>query len=222
MDTAITADERLMSEELRFMYDQLRREILNNSTVSMQMLAGLLAVAGILTGFALDPKITNVGIKVVLLFFVWLIARLGMSFAQDRARSTGSIAAYLRLHVETRISTLSWETHLFALREDRKRRFDSWSQIQLVPYNIVSVVAYLIAVVLLLDWFESLAWNLVIVLPIGATLAVCLVVTIMWIWETANWTRKAEHDIKTDFDLKWKTELARPPLESGPTTNLAE
>lgn len=106
-----------ITEGLQFEYDQLRREILQNFVLTMQILGGTFALSGTLWSIALSTAVDDHRIKGVLFLFVWGIAIVASFRTTDLVRSTFMIAAYLRVFIEPRLANPKWETRLFQLRK---------------------------------------------------------------------------------------------------------
>ncbi|MDQ3706112.1 MAG: hypothetical protein M3437_12950 [Chloroflexota bacterium] len=103
-------------EGLQFEYDQLRREIMQNFVLTMQILGGTFALSGTLWTLAFSEAVKDVTIKGVLFLFVWGIAIVASFRTIDMVRSTFMIAAYLRVFVEPKLMNPKWETRLYQLR----------------------------------------------------------------------------------------------------------
>jgi hypothetical protein len=108
---------KLKSEELRFEYDKLRQEILQNDSLSFQVLAPILIVIGTIMGFAFSQVITYRPMKGVLFYSSIIIAFFGLLHSIDRAKGTFLIASYLQKFVEPKLSEVRWETRLVSIRK---------------------------------------------------------------------------------------------------------
>jgi hypothetical protein len=209
-------DANVEAEELRFEYDQLRKEILNNSTVSLQMLGGILVITGVVLNAALDKGVSDPKEKAALIGFIWLLASLGMLFTRDRARSTGMIAAYLRLVIEPRTQAIRWESNLFDLRERHPGSgWGSWSFLQLSAYNILSIAAYIFCAAYSLAGIEKLPGYWAV--AICTLLVVGLSITVWWLVEAVQWNRRTEPNLKKNFEAQWTEVLKAPSTGTNAT-----
>lgn len=104
--------------ELLFEYDQLRKEILNNFTLGIQILGGTVTfVAGIMT-LAFSQAASNLLGKASLFFVAETIAFIGLNQTMNLANSTFQIASYLRVFTEASLKHLKWETRLHRFRDN--------------------------------------------------------------------------------------------------------
>jgi hypothetical protein len=104
------------SEELRFAYDQLRKEILLNDDLTLKILAGTLTLTGVLMGFASSNAVRSDFMKGILFFVAAAIALIGSHQIVDRDRATFIVGHYLRLFLEPDMPYMQWETILKILR----------------------------------------------------------------------------------------------------------
>ena len=109
-------EERAL-KELMTEHDQLRKEILQNDTLEVQILVGTLALTAAAISFASSEVITNALMKVGLFFAGGGIATIGLWQTIDLCRGTFLIAAYLRIFIEPKTQHLRWETRLYKFRQ---------------------------------------------------------------------------------------------------------
>lgn len=118
----LTPEEiRLKSEELRFTYDQLRKEILHNDMLTLQILGGVVVLTGAVIGFAASTTSGNLLMKAILFFVTEGITLIGLFQVIDRGRSTFMLADYLRTFVEPEMQGMKWETRLHTFRTKQRR-----------------------------------------------------------------------------------------------------
>jgi hypothetical protein len=117
-DTVKTvAQEQTDAEELRFEYDQLRKEILQNDHLTLQILWATAIINGAIMTIAFSEAVESSAMKGLLFFVVEVIAILAALQTASRSHSTFLIASYLRAFVEPKTTNLKWETRLQILRD---------------------------------------------------------------------------------------------------------
>ena len=143
------------SDELRFEYDQLRKEILHNDVLSTQVLAGVLTLGGVLMGFAFTKDVKNLD-RVFLFVVVIFLATLGLWQKVDRERGTARIACYLRLFIENNVQGVNWETRLDLARKSQvpsKARYGEFYAFH--AYLILISASFLLQVIYsILSWLD--------------------------------------------------------------------
>jgi hypothetical protein len=130
MDTGQIANASPSADERMFEYDQLRKEILHNDTLTMQILGGVVVVASALMSVAFGINVQNLLIKGLLFFFAEIIAIIGLGQTIDRERSTFIIASYLRTFIEPNTTGIKWESRLreFRTRSHAKSALPSYGE----------------------------------------------------------------------------------------------
>src|SRR5207249_3739353 len=104
------AENQEGQEGLRFAYDQLRKEILQNDIITIQILGFILIFTGALIGFAASAVMKDAFfMKAILFLFAEGIAFIGMLQAIDRGRSTILVGSYLRIFHEPYMEYMQWE-----------------------------------------------------------------------------------------------------------------
>lgn len=109
--------EELLVNELMFEYDQLRKEIMHNDTLSLQILGATIIFSTAIIGFISSPTIQKEWLKGTLCFIPFCISFISLWASIDRARSTYAIASYLRVFTERELKAARWETRLARLRD---------------------------------------------------------------------------------------------------------
>src|SRR6266545_3033213 len=98
--------------ELLFEYDQLRKEILENFSLGVQILGGTVTFAAVIMTLGFSGAVQNYSAKAALFFVGESIAFIGMLQTLSLARSTFRIASYLRVFTEKGLDCVRWETRL--------------------------------------------------------------------------------------------------------------
>jgi len=138
------------NEELLFEYDQLRTEIIHNSTLTTQITAGILTLGAALMAIAFSEIITNLAAKgFLLLVLIPLIAAIGMWQTLDRSRSTYVIASYLRIFIEPLLKNVRWETRLHEFRKHSKginpsSQLGEFTNYQLLTYLFLLLINFIL------------------------------------------------------------------------------
>lgn len=146
MDSEIKIDSEIKSKELMFEYDQLRKEILQNDMLAIQISGGVFLVVSALMGFALTREGVDNFIKGSLFIVAALAAIYGLLQTTWRVKSTRIIASYLRVYIEPQTTYLRWETRLFHhIRDPQTGRGMSLLTNQSYIYTPLIVVNYLLA-----------------------------------------------------------------------------
>jgi len=101
-------------DQLLFEYEELRKEILQNDLLSLQIMNLVLLITGGVAGFVFSQSFEN-SLKAALFFFAALLGLVGMAQNIDRLRSTNVIGMYLKIFLEPRLR-IKWETRLTNFR----------------------------------------------------------------------------------------------------------
>jgi hypothetical protein len=198
MDTNDTLPITLPNEGLLFEYDQLRKEILHNDTLTIQILGGIALLAGILMSAAFRNEVPNLWVKGFLFFLVQLIACIGVWQTVDRGRSTYVIASYLRIFVEPQVKDPQWETRLHEFRKrsvkiDTLQKYGDFINYQMLTYLFLIIINFLLGVAHAINELPLLAIFVTGNLPI------------VWFLITAQKRlMKYTVDYETAFDGIWK------------------
>lgn len=146
MDSEIRIGFEIKSKELMFEYDQLRKEILQNDALAIQISGGVFLVVSALMGFALTREGVDNLVKGSLFLVAVLAAIYGLFQTTWRVRNTRLIASYLRVHIEPQTSHLRWETRLFHyIRDPQKGRGMHLLTNQGYIYTPLIILNYLLA-----------------------------------------------------------------------------
>lgn len=199
MDTNKTSPINLPSEELLFEYDQLRKEILHNDTLTIQILGGIVLLAGALMSVAFSEAVTDLWVKGFLFFLVQLIACIGVWQTIDRGRSTYVIASYLRIFVEPKVKDPQWETRLHEFRKrsakiDTSQKYGEFINYQMLTYLFLIIINFFLGAV-----------HVIIEFPLLAIFVAGNLVVTVWFLRTA-WRRLMKYtvDYETAFDGVWR------------------
>jgi hypothetical protein len=146
MDSEREIDSETRSKELMFEYDQLRREILQNDVMAIQISGGVFLIVSALMGFALTREGVDNLIKGSLFIVAGIAAIYGLFQTTWRVKNTRIIASYLRVHVEPHTSYLRWETRLLRhIRNPQEGKGIALLTNQGYIYTPLIVVNYLLA-----------------------------------------------------------------------------
>lgn len=104
------------TQEKRFVYDQLRQEILQNETHTLTILALTLAAVAALLKLAMDAWPSNAIACVSSLVIIQIVLLIASIQSLYKENSTFIIASYLRTFVEPGPTDIKWETRLAAFR----------------------------------------------------------------------------------------------------------
>ena len=160
-----------LHEELLFEYDQLRKEILQNDTLTMQIFGATVLLAGTIITITSSLQI-NLTLSGALIFVVWLVTVIALHQAVDRGRSSFVIASYLRLFVEEKLDGIKWETRLALFRGiSRQHGYNSILTGQLWTYNLILVATFLVG-----------SWCIIADLPYMKNILVALEAPGLFIW----------------------------------------
>lgn len=134
-------------EEILFQYHRLREEILHNDVMSMQQLAAVLVLVGVIMGFAFSDKIEEKNIILKSLCFVIASGISSFGFLQhvDRIRTTFKIASFMRIFLEEHTTQLKWERRLQEFRTLKKDDADPRSFAFLSLYGVVIFINFILA-----------------------------------------------------------------------------
>jgi UDP-N-acetylmuramyl pentapeptide phosphotransferase/UDP-N-acetylglucosamine-1-phosphate transferase len=89
-----------MEEELMFKYEQLRKEILQNHTLTLQVMGGVLVIASALVTYILTKEYISTQLKAFLFLLLGVVASLGLLQDIYPVGSTYVIASYIKNFIE--------------------------------------------------------------------------------------------------------------------------
>lgn len=138
-------------EDLRFQYDKLRTEILNNDTLAVQLLGVTVLLVTAAMGFGLHSATPQPFRTMV---FLAAICMLFMSMLQtiERMRGTFLIASYMRTFLEQKTEHIKWETRLKKFRELSPgyghKRFNTflWIYVLIAVSNLFLIIIYTVII----------------------------------------------------------------------------
>jgi len=211
-----TAQEQEDLQELLFEYDQLRKEILQNDVLTLQILGTTILLVTAIFSVVFSQALQASTGKGFLFFLATAIAIIGMLQSVDRERSSFVNASYLRTFTEKKLKHVKWETRLFRFRTTSSRTlgFTALASHQLTIYTILVGVTFLLGT--LYTVIAYLAHPLFNVLVIS--LVVALIVTLGFIYNA--WRNHVKYVFKygNTFDPEWsriKDEENKPKAKSG-------
>jgi hypothetical protein len=133
-----------LPEELMFEYDQLRREILQQDSQSIQVLVGVILLVSGLTTIAFGVAVSSLLVKGILFLLVQVIVCIGLWQTVQRAYISLTIASYLRTFVEPKTTGLRWESRL---KKYRRRAMATFRHLRLGEFfNYLLIYIFLIIV----------------------------------------------------------------------------
>lgn len=113
-------------EQLMFLYDKLREEIMQNVSLSFQILASTVLFVGTIMTIALSASEQEPLIKALIFALAEITVLAGWAQRVDRIRQSESVAAYMRTFLEPELPGVQWETNLPEFRRhfarDRRDR----------------------------------------------------------------------------------------------------
>lgn len=161
-------------KQLQFEYDQLRKEILHNDILSLQLLGGIILFTGSIAGISFAGSKT-MEVRGILFFIAQSVSIIGLFLSIDREYSTFSIASYLRIFIEENIDYIKWETRLSKFREKLPDQgYKRFSNLQLI--YILIIMANLMGVIYHFI-FEEIETNKIII----TTSWIATICVIVWI-----------------------------------------
>ncbi|MBS1965347.1 MAG: hypothetical protein JST60_05955 [Chloroflexi bacterium SZAS-1] len=96
-------------------YNNLREEILQNNTLSMQITAAIIAICGALMGYALSQGLKEVE-RSYLFIAIQSIGFIGLWQNLNRYQAVYIAASYLEVFIEPELPGIRWETRLAKFR----------------------------------------------------------------------------------------------------------
>lgn len=106
-----------IEEDLRFEYDQLRKEILQNDQMTLQIMAFVLTAVGATLAIVFSGEQMEPPIKAILLLLAAFIALVGMNLETERVYVMYIIGSYIKIFIEPQSRCLRWETRLTLFRD---------------------------------------------------------------------------------------------------------
>lgn len=151
LSTPPTAKDEIMAE-----YDQLRKEILQNDTLALQIIQFIILLASALMGFAFTQQIKDDLLRSILFFLVETIAFLGLSQNADRLKSVYIVGSYIKNFIETETTKIRWEIRLsyFRTKPPKYGGLDLITHQRLV-YTIIIVANFLLGIYYIYQSFSG-------------------------------------------------------------------
>jgi len=192
-------------EELMFEYDQLRREILQNDTQSIQILAGVVLLVSALTTIAFGGGVPSLLVKGILFLLAQVIACIGLWQTVQRTHTGFMIASYLRTFVEPKTAGLKWESRLKNFRRhipttSFSLRFGEFFIYQLLTYLFLIIVNFLLSA-----GYVIYELRLSPVLYLAIAIMVCVrALTVWFLWTSWRIIRGYRANSGETFDSIWQ------------------
>ena len=133
-------------QELLFEYEQLRKEILQNDTLVLQIMGGTAVLVTAILGVVFTETVQQTAGKGFLVYVATIVTLLGLSQVIDKHHDTFRTASYIRTFDESKLRVVRWETRLLKLRvlSARDERFGFTSAYQLATYAVLAIFTYLL------------------------------------------------------------------------------
>lgn len=157
------SNQQSILSELTFEYDQLRKEILQNDTLTLQILTIILLLSSALMGFAFSQQLSNGG-KSALFFLVEVVALIGLYQNTEIIKSTYIIASYIRTFIEPQTSEIKWETRLLQFFKESSDYKKGGSLIthQRLVYTIIIFVNFCLGSYYFVEAYSTVLSNKII------------------------------------------------------------
>ena len=148
-DTDIQTERQ---RELLFEYDQLRKEILGNFTLGVQILGGTVTFVAVIMILGFSDAVKSYLAKAALFFVGESIAFIGMLQTLSLAHSTFRIASYLRVFTEVELEGVKWEGRLHEFRRVENQPYKEVTGSVRYTYAFIVIVNFILgSVFALLD-----------------------------------------------------------------------
>ena len=145
-----------VTTQLMFEYDQLRKEILGNSILQLQILVGTVTFVGVIMTIAFSQAVQSNLVKAAMFFAAETIAII--SFIQILGLSYNAflIASYLRIFTEDQLLHVRYETRLHKFRENRSNLpYEEITGYMRYAYAFIILVNLVLGVVHFWFWFQQ-------------------------------------------------------------------
>lgn len=191
-------------EELMFEYDQLRREILQQDSQSIQVLVGVILLVSGLTTIAFGVAVSSLLVKGMLFLLVQVIVCIGLWQTVQRAYISLTIASYLRTFVEPKTAGLRWEGRLKKYRRHTTAtfhhlRFGEFLNYLLIYITLIIVNFLFSAGYIMYEMRLSPFLNFAIVL-----IGFVGVMTLWFLWVSLRILKRYSANSGEVFDTLWK------------------
>ena len=193
-----------LPEELMFEYDQLRREILQQDSQSIQVLVGVILLVSGLTTIAFGVAVSSLLVKGILFLLVQVIVCIGLWQTVQRAYISLTIASYLRTFVEPKTTGLRWESRL---KKYRRRAMATFRHLRLGEFfNYLLIYIFLIIVNFLFSaGYVIYEMRLSPILNVAIVLIGFVgVMTIWFLWISLRILKRYSANSGEAFDTIWK------------------
>jgi len=137
------------SQELIFEYDQLRKEILHNDAVSLQILGATVVISASIMSITFSEAVKSLTTKGLLCFMAEAVVFIALWQVIDRARSSYLIASYLRIFTEAKMNYLNWENRLARFRQ----LFPGKGYGRFVNYQLWTYAFFMLVYFILGSWY---------------------------------------------------------------------
>lgn len=107
------------ADELLFVYGQLHDTIVQNYLLALQILGATLLFVTALVGLAFSEQVDTARERAGIFLAAETLTASALLQSIDRGRSTNTMASYLRVFVEPRLTHAKWETRLLQFRQKR-------------------------------------------------------------------------------------------------------
>lgn len=216
----LTKEDR---EELRFIYEQIRKEILHQDQLNHQALGFALTVTG--AAIAAIDKVTHDLTRSGLLAVISIVSLASLRYISDRIEGIFMGASFLRVRVEPYLKFINWECAIFRIRNLPNHKSLLYHQALRVSLALVHAASFAASLLFLVSWVVSWAQQVFTwFLPIAGAVIGALIGTVL-----ARSTIMRIHSIDRDqgskYDKEWNradspqaqlpphTDATSPPLD---------
>ncbi|MCX6021907.1 MAG: hypothetical protein NTZ05_09305 [Chloroflexi bacterium] len=224
---------KVQHAERIFLYEQLRKEILQNDTIITQILGATFAFVSALTGFAFAQKPESPEVRGIIFLFANFIALAGAYKSIHKESGTMFLSQYIVIFIENRLDLVKYETNLGIFR----KRFTSGSFNKFTFNNIdvYTLLAIATSIASSYYFFQSLGsfylfWDdaarFYMMIPVGVLVNSAFIN--WWIYRQFNryvincqatfgkaWQDIAEDPIADEPSIWWRRIWPKPPGGRG-------
>ena len=136
-------------QELLFEHEQLRKEILQNETIALQIMGATAVLVTAILGAVFSQANQEIIGEGFLVYVATFVTLFGLNQIIYRWRSIFRTASYLRTFDESRLKLVRWETRLLRLRvlAPHDEGYGLASGYQLVTFAFLAVVTYVLGTI---------------------------------------------------------------------------
>lgn len=197
----IDAEAETEQLELRFIYEKLREEILQNDSSVLQILGFTLVIISATMGFTFKESTKDI-FKVVAIAGLTGVIALSTIQTIRKLNRTYVIASYLKKFIEPKCKAIKWETHLSLYRQKVSGTLNHQQSSALISYQCISIINSLISFFYTYSQYNSIQTNTAFkTLCLSISLSVLNVIICIYILKKI---RNHLVDITNKIDDNWK------------------